>query len=99
MGKILFALITFACFAIVDYYFSYYTHTQRIPRIIEAFENGGEADIPFEFIDRPEVIASIKQMILRPEKTFVYYLIVGEHGVGKTTALKLVTKQIFDDTK
>jgi hypothetical protein len=57
--------------------------------MIRVFEKGGTS--PFEcpkiHVDRPEVVAALK-VLLRPEESDKYGVVIGEHGTGKSTAVR-----------
>jgi ABC-type polysaccharide/polyol phosphate transport system ATPase subunit len=70
----------------------------RVPRIVEAFENGDKIQVKENLIARPEEVEAICDIIFTPIDGF-YYFIIGENGVGKTTIVKQVNNKIFDDSK
>jgi type II secretory pathway predicted ATPase ExeA len=68
----------------------YYFSEDNVSRITRAFEAGELVynKIADEHkIHRPEVVAEIKSLFLQPSETHAYFLIVGETGTGKTTAI------------
>jgi hypothetical protein len=57
--------------------------------MMKVFEKGGTTrfELPLEHIDRPDVVAELK-VLLRPEESDKYGVVIGEHGTGKSTAVR-----------
>jgi hypothetical protein len=77
--------------------FWYYHSEDNVTRIIRAFEVGklGYEKIPNKFkVDRPDVVAKIKTLFEPTKTPYSYFLIVGETGTGKSTAIREAVSEL-----
>jgi len=95
VGQALIALI--AAFGIFGLYYAYRIETRRVPRIVEAFEKSHEIQMKSNLVERPEELEKIKNIVNAPTSKEVFYIVIGEHGTGKTTLTKQVVNQIYHD--
>lgn len=83
---------------VADAVYAWYIESNRIPRIVRAFEKGSKHLTPLEkrehkYYPRPNIERELRSVI-SPPFFQSFNFITGEHGTGKTTAVRSVCQQI-----
>jgi Cdc6-like AAA superfamily ATPase len=72
--------------------YSWWIDKRRTPRIVRAFENAPQFELPQVFLSRPDDESNIFRAIVMWGGSYPF--VYGSHGTGKTTTVKAVLNRV-----
>jgi hypothetical protein len=81
----------------IDFFYTLYQDKSYKYQLIKTITKGTQPEInisPLQYTPRSEIVKDLKKIFKPHEDQSEYYIIYGEHGIGKTTLIKTALKEI-----